>query len=160
MIDDAPVGHAIASGHDAATLGQLVVAQLAVQHKLIRHAHHHLVRAVKLVENDEDFCVRVGWEKLVTQPAHKASGHVRHRQTLQVRRVEDGQADVNRTVEASVGSDVGVHVRLADAASSIGEDRQVGIDAGQDELTPLGGVRDAMFISVFFITAPLTQVDI
>ena len=124
---DASVGLAVAAGDQRGALGQLVFADLAVEHQLIERRLHHLDSRRQLFQVDEPaaWIVR-GRQESRRRPAG-AVGAVAPRNAAQVDGVEQQGADID-ILAAGIGGDLLGDHRFCSAGRSPYQGRLAGLD--------------------------------
>ena len=148
-VGDTLVGFAVTGRDDHAVLGNVVLAQLAVQHQLVRAGLHGRRRSVEFVEQDEDLGVRITRQAFRRGPAHHGLGdHLAGfgihdfdggwvGDAAQVSGVHLGEANVHETVAHFLGQR-GDHGRLCDTRGAPDESRTAGRRHCLDHVFHLG----------------------
>ena len=140
-VDDRAVGAAVAGGHHGPAGRQLVVAQLAVQHQLVRSGLRGLSSRVDFVEEQD--AAAVGGQERGDIPAGLADfgladlGLVDAGYTAQIDRIELAQAQVDH-LDAELVGHLLDHLRLAHAGRAVQHDGLLGLDQVFEGLGHLG----------------------
>ena len=121
------VGLAVAAGDQRGAVGQLVFADLAVEHQLIERRLHHLHRGRQLFQVDEPAAGIVGGRQESRRRPAGAVGAVAPRDAAQVHGVEQERPDVD-ILAAGIGGDLLGDGALGAARSSPQDHRLAGLD--------------------------------